>query len=173
MSFPAGAASVLHPKEGIMPDLSYIHPMIVHFPIALLIVGFLFEVIGVVLNKEFYSKAAFILLLLGTAGAVAAYVTGNLAGEGVTEMGSLKQALERHEDSAAATLWIIAGVAAVRIVMVVTKRFTGSLRWVAVALYCVGVFFIARTGHLGGNLVYKHAAGVQLQIGSGQSSDVE
>jgi uncharacterized membrane protein len=154
-----------------MPDLTYIHPMIVHFPIALLITGFLFEVVGVAANKEFYSKAAFILLLLGTAGAVGAYITGNLAGDGVSELGSLKQALEAHEDSAVASLWIIGGIAVVRILMVVTKRFAGSLRWLAVAFYLVGVLSIARTGHLGGNLVYKHAAGVQLEIGGESSSD--
>jgi uncharacterized membrane protein len=154
-----------------MPDLDYIHPMIVHFPIALIIVGFLFEVVGVAANKEFYSKAAFILLLLGTAGVVGAYITGNLAGAGISEMGPLKQALEKHEDAAVMTLWIINGIAAARILLIATKRFTGSLRWVAVALYLVGVLAIARTGHLGGNLVYRHAAGVQLQIGNETSSD--
>jgi uncharacterized membrane protein len=154
-----------------MPDLTYIHPMIIHFPIALLIVGFLFEVVGVAANKEFYSKAAFILLLLGGAGAVAAYITGNLAGDGLSEMGPLKQALEEHEDAAVVTLWIIGGIVAARILMVATKRFTGSLRWLAVAFFLVGVLAIARTGHLGGNLVYRHAAGVQLQIGNETSSD--
>jgi uncharacterized membrane protein len=154
-----------------MPDLDYIHPMIVHFPIALIIIGFLFEVVGVAANKEFYSKAAFILLLLGAAGTVGAYITGNLAGGGLSEMGPLKQALEAHEDSAVTTLWIVGGIAAARILMVATKRFTGTLRWLAVAFYIVGVLAMARTGHLGGNLVYKHAAGVQLQIGSDPSTD--
>ncbi len=147
-----------------MPVSEYIHPMIVHFPIALILVGFLFEVVGVAAKKEFYSKAAFILLLFGTAGVVAAYITGNRAGDGLSEMGSLKQAIENHEESALVTLVLIGVVAAVRIALAVTKRFAGSLRWIAVALYLVGVLSIIRTGHLGGTLVYRHAAGVQLQV---------
>jgi uncharacterized membrane protein len=154
-----------------MPGTEYIHPMIVHFPIALILVGFLFEVVGVVAKREFYSKAAFILLLIGAAGVIAAYVTGNRAGGGLSEMGSLKQAIENHEDSALVTMVLVLVVAAVRIMMAATKRFAGSLRWIAVALYFVGVLSIIRTGHLGGTLVYRHAAGVQLQIEDAPSTE--
>ncbi len=154
-----------------MPGTEYIHPMIVHFPIALILVGFLFEVFGMLSKKEFYSKSAFLLLLLGAAGVIAAYITGNRAGDGLSEVGSLKQALESHEDSALVTVVLIGAVAAARIVMVATKRFSGALRWSAVALYFVGVLSIIRTGHLGGTLVYRHAAGVQLQIEDESSTE--
>jgi uncharacterized membrane protein len=63
-----------------MIDTVHIHPMIVHFPIALLIVGFLFDILSLFIKKEFYSNAGFYLLILGTLGIIAAYFTGNLAG---------------------------------------------------------------------------------------------
>jgi uncharacterized membrane protein len=63
-----------------MFDTTHIHPMIVHFPIALIIVGFLADLIGILLKKEFFSRTGFYLLILGTLGAVTAYITGNLGG---------------------------------------------------------------------------------------------
>lgn len=148
-----------------MFDTQYIHPMIVHFPIALLIVGLLADIIGLLSKKEFFSKAGFYLLILGTLGVIAAFITGNLAGEGVTEAGSLKQALENHEDAAELSIWLISAAAVVRIIFAVMKKYTGILKWIAFALFLIGVLSIARTGYYGGELVFKHAAGVQFNLG--------
>ncbi|MDP3147974.1 MAG: DUF2231 domain-containing protein [Ignavibacteria bacterium] len=148
-----------------MFDISHLHPMIVHFPIALLIVGFLAEVVGLVLKKEFFTKAAFYLLILGTLGVVSAYITGNIAGDGVSETGQLKNALETHEQAAQLTLWLMVGAAIVRIALVWMKKFDGILKYVAFVLFLAGVLSVARTGFYGGELVYKHAAGVQFNFG--------
>lgn len=150
-----------------MLDLTHLHPMIIHFPIALLFVGFLADAIGLTLKKEFFTKAGFYLLILGTLGVVAAYLSGNYAGEGVTEAGALKQALETHEDAATLTLWLMIGASLVRGAMVFFKKYTGIYRWVALVIFFLGVASIARTGFYGGELVYKHAAGVQFDFGFG------
>lgn len=148
-----------------MIDTSHLHPMIVHFPIALLIVGFLAEAVSLIIKKEFFSKAGFYLLILGTLGVVAAYFSGDFAGDGITETGTLKQALETHEEAATLTLWLMVGAALVRIAFVVLKKYNGVFKAIAFALFLVGVISIARTGFYGGELVYKHAAGVQLNLG--------
>ncbi len=150
-----------------MIDLTYIHPMVVHFPIALLMIGFLSEVTGAILKKEFFSTAAFYLIILGTIGVVAAYFSGGFAGEGITETGTLKQALETHESAALLTVWLVVATALVRVALVVLKKFQGSLQWIAIVLFLVSVLSIARTGHYGGQLVFKHAAGVRLDLGLG------
>ncbi len=149
-----------------MFDLSYLHPMVVHFPIALLIVGVIADITGVVLKKEFFTRAAFYLLLLGTIGLGVTYLSGEAAGEGVVETGSLKMALEAHEDAAKLTLWAMVVTAVVRIALIVIKKMKGVLHWVSVGLFVIGVATMVRTAHYGGELVYKHAAGVQLQIGN-------
>jgi uncharacterized membrane protein len=154
-------------KETKMIDTQHIHPMIVHFPIALLIVGLLADAAGLISKKDFFSKAGFYLLILGTLGVVAAYFSGNLAGDGVTEAGSLKQALESHEEAAELSIWLMSAAALVRIAFVAVKKYSGSLKWIAFALFLIGVLSIARTGYYGGELVYKHAAGVQLDLGFG------
>lgn len=150
-----------------MLDLTHLHPMIVHFPIALLIVGFLADAIGLIFKKDFFIKAGLYLLILGTLGVVAAYLSGNYAGAGITEAGALKQALETHEEAATLTLWLMIGAALVRIAMVVLKKYVGVYRWVAFLIFFLGVLSIARTGFYGGELVYKHAAGVKFDLGFG------
>jgi uncharacterized membrane protein len=147
-----------------MLDPTHLHPMIIHFPIALLIVGFLAELIGVITTREFYSRAGFYLLLLGTAGVVAGYISGDLAGEGLAEGGALKAALEAHEGAAQLALWIAVATSLVRIGLVATRRYAGALRWIPLVMFFVSVLAIARTGYFGGQLVFKHAAGVQLSL---------
>jgi uncharacterized membrane protein len=139
--------------------------MIVHFPIALLIVGFLSELISLILKKEFFSRAGYYLLILGTVGVIAAYLSGEYAGDGITEAGALKQALETHESAALLSLWLMVGAALVRIALVFFKKHNGVFKWAAFILFLLGVLSIARTGYYGGELVFKHAAGVQFNLG--------
>ncbi len=148
-----------------MIDTTHLHPMIVHFPIALIIVGFLAELTSFFIKKEFLSTAAFYLLILGTLGVVAAYFTGQYAGDGIVEVGALKQALETHEDAAELTLWIMILAAMARIAIVILKKYHGAYKGLAFVLFLFGVAAIARTGFYGGELVYKHAAGVKINLG--------
>jgi uncharacterized membrane protein len=149
----------------------YIHPMIVHFPIALVIVAFATEVTGAILHREFFSKTALLLLVLGALGAIAAYISGNIAGDGVTEAGPLGAALEEHEDAATLTLWLVIIVAVIRTFMAYKRWMSGWRQWLAVLLLGLSVASVARTGHLGGQLVFRHAAGVQLDLGFPSSSN--
>jgi uncharacterized membrane protein len=150
-----------------MIDLTYIHPMVVHFPIALLIIGFIAEVTGAIFKKEFFSKAALYLVIIGALGVVAAYFSGDFAGDGITETGTLKQALELHESAAILTVWLVIATALLRTALVLLKKFHGTLQWVSIALFLIATLSIARTGHYGGQLVFKHAAGVRLDLGFG------
>ena len=148
-------------------DLTHLHPMIVHFPIALLITGFLSDIVGLTTKREFFSQAGFLMLVLGTLGLVAAYISGEQAGDGIIEAGALKQALETHEGSATLTLWVVIIAAAFRISLVLFKKYKGALKMVSLTLFFLGVLALARTGYYGGELVFKHAAGVQLDLGFG------
>jgi uncharacterized membrane protein len=155
-----------------MIDPTHLHPMVVHFPIALIVVGFFSDLIGVLLKRDFFLRAGLYLLLLGTAGVVAAYFSGDFAGEGLAEGGALKQALETHESAATFSLWVMVATVLVRITLLATKKFTGVLRWIPISFFLLGVLSIARTGFYGGQLVYKHAAGVSISIeGIGSSGE--
>ena len=153
-----------------MFDTTHIHPMIIHFPIALLIVGFLFDFAGVFVKKEFFSRTGFYLLILGTLGVVAAYITGNLAGKGIAEAGTLKQAIDTHEGAATLTLWLMIIASVVRLGLVLLKKYEGTFQWISLIIFLAGVLSIARTGYYGGELVFKHAAGIQFNLGAGLDS---
>lgn len=50
--------------------------MIIHFPIALLMVGFLLEITGLFSNNKFYKNATFYLQLLTNTGHIFLYLIG-------------------------------------------------------------------------------------------------
>ena len=139
--------------------------MIVHFPIALVIIGFLSDAVGLVTKRKFFVSAGLYLVVLGTVGTLAAYLSGDVAGEGIEEVGALGRALETHEDAALLAVWAMGILAIARATLAVTRRMTGWAQWVMIVLLAVGVGTIVRTGYYGGQLVYRHAAGVQLTFG--------
>lgn len=148
-----------------MIDLTHLHPMIVHFPIALLIIGFLTDLTGLFIKREFLTQTGFYLLILGALGTIAALLSGEQAGEGIVEAGALKQAIEMHEEAAELAVWLVGIAAVVRILLVILKKYTGAFKIAALVLFMVGVGAVARTGYYGGKLVYEHAAGVQFNLG--------
>ncbi len=148
-----------------MFDTNHLHPMIVHFPIALLLVGFLFEVLSLFIKKEVFSTAAFYLLILGTLGVIGAYISGDIAGDGISESGMLKNALDSHEDAAFIALCIAVSASIIKTGYVLLKKNYLALKWLSFVLFLCGAIAVCRTGYYGGQLVYKYAAGVQLNIG--------
>ena len=144
---------------------THLHAMIVHFPIALVLVAFVSELAGFFLNRKFYQQVSLYILALAALGAIAAFLTGDAAGDGM-DGGSLKKALEIHEQSATLTLWLTIVAAVVKIGLTLLKK---EIRWVKVAAFILlfaAAGSVARTGYLGGQLVFKHAAGVELGIGN-------
>ncbi len=146
-----------------MISATHLHAMAVHFPIALLLVGFLFEVISFFYKKDFFKFSAFYLLLLGTIGTIVSYFAGEAAGDGMEE-GTLGKAIELHEQAATIALWLTIITALVYTIIHLLKYRKGWLRIIAVILFAGVIGSIARTGYLGGQLVYKHGAGVELAL---------
>lgn len=146
-----------------MISASHLHAMIIHFPIALLIAGFLSEVIALVSKKEFFRNAAFYLLVLGAMGAGAAYLSGDYAGEGI-EDGPLEGPMELHEQAAAITLWLSIITALFRAGIFYFKSQASWAKWVSIVLFAATIGSVGYTGYLGGQLVYSHGAGVELAL---------
>lgn len=155
-----------------MISSTHLHAMVVHFPIALLLVGFLFETISFFYKKEFFRQSAFYLLILGMLGTVASYLAGNAAGEGMEE-GALSKAMELHEQAATISLWLTIITALVYAAIYFLKYKRTWLRIIAVLLFAGVIGSIARTGYLGGQLVYKHGAGVELALPDFSNPDVQ
>lgn len=146
-----------------MISSTHMHAMAVHFPIALLMVGFLSELISFFFNKMFFRRVAFYLLVLSTFGTIASYLSGKAAGEGMDE-GSLAKAMALHEQAATISLWLIIVTAVFYLGIFILKNNKSWLRILSIILFAGAIAAIARTGYLGGQLVYAHGAGVELAL---------
>ena len=151
-----------------MESLSQLHPQIVHFPLALFFVYLLLEIIGTVFKKDFFSKAAHLILFLGVLGAFAAVLTGNSAEDAARALSKAGasipfKAIGGHEDYANFIMWFFAGLLVLRTYFVIKKKFTGGIKYIFVVLAIAGAFLVYRTGYLGGRLVYKYGVGTDLK----------
>lgn len=159
-----------------MDFLGSLHPKIIHFPIALFFVYTLLETVGLILKKEIFTKAAFIILVLGLIGALGAVLTGNQAEEIWKNWTSTsKHLLEEHETYATITLWYFFGLAILRTMFVINveikKKFSKHVTKMKigfVVLALAGCYFVYETGEHGGKLVYKHGVGTSIDKQSGQ-----
>ncbi len=135
-----------------------LHPMLVHFPIALLTTSVAFEALAMRWPSERLRASSLDMLVVGVLAAVAAVVSGHLAEEAVENRGIPEQVLEWHEGLGFATFWIFAGVLAMRVAMA-----WGLLRdrpiW-PLLLGLVGIAVLLVAGYFGGELVYRFGAGV-------------
>lgn len=137
--------------------------MVVHFPVALLITGFISEIAHIFTRKQFFRQAGLYLLLLGAAGAVVAWFSGNAAGDGMEE-GSLGRAIALHEAAATRAIWATLLAAATRLAVEFSKTRYAWAHVGAFLLYTTSIGATAQTGYLGGQLVFQHGAGVELGL---------
>jgi uncharacterized membrane protein len=141
----------------------HFHAMVIHFPIALLIVGFLSELIALISKKLFFKNASLYLLLLGTLGVLVAYFSGDYAGDGMTD-GLLQKPMGMHQEAALVTLWTAITTALVRTLMYYFNYEKPWAKLTSFLLFVLLVSAVARTGYLGGELVFKHGAGIELAL---------
>jgi uncharacterized membrane protein len=137
-----------------MLNTAHLHPMIVHFPIALIIVGFLAEVLSLFFKSEkCLSKTGFYLMILGTLAAIAAWSTGNLFTNEPTQ-GAVLQVFDKHETGALITMILMILCSAFRIYLVIARKEETVLKWLAFGIYFLGFSAVSITGYLGGTMVY-------------------
>jgi len=137
-----------------MFETSHLHPLIVHFPIALIIVGFFADVVYLFFKDEkCLSKTGFYLMVLGALAAIAAWSTGQLFTSEPTE-GDIVKVFARHETGALITMILMVLGATLRIYLVVKKKEETSMKWVVFAIYFLGFAAVVFTGLMGGTMVY-------------------
>lgn len=138
--------------------------MVVHFPIALLIVGFAFASLTLVCKKctksdcslddnkpSCVQKVSYWLLSLGALSAVVAILTGLFF---TNEMqGPLGTMRDTHALLAGATT-ITALIAAAVYTYYIYKAHTKPVLFIGYSLYVICTILVAITGHYGGEMVY-------------------
>lgn len=145
-----------------MPPWNHVHPLVVHFPIALLLTAPLLVLLGLAwpAQRRGIHAAALAQLGLGVLAAGAALVTGNAATGFAQRTHELRDTLAAHEHYAQFTagaftiltalfacLWWMSGR--------LGKGTLNALLVLWLALSLVGMASLAQTGHLGGRMVHE------------------
>ncbi len=137
-----------------------IHPMLVHFPIALLSAAVFFDLLGGKWRPEDCRIASLYTLVLGFAGAGVSVISGGMAEDAAERSGVPEQAIELHESLGFAAFWIFAGLLGLRV--------AAGLGWIreqrmgALLVGIAGVVVMLVASYYGGSLVYDYGAGVSV-----------
>lgn len=149
-----------------IPSWAGIHPLVVHFPVALLLVAPVFLVIAIALpaaRARHYLAGALLLMVLGTAAASIAVESGEAAGVLAERTPEISAALERHQHLAVTTRNVFLGLtlAFAAAVLVAGLRkpsrvWTSVVPAVFVVAYAFAAVLLANTAHQGGTLVHRY-----------------
>ncbi|MDR9856177.1 DUF2231 domain-containing protein [Paenibacillus sp. VCA1] len=137
-----------------------LHPLIVHFPIALLFLAAVMQLFAI-WRPRLFDRTADILLGLGFLSGIAAYMTGD-GGEryAISVFGATRDMIHKHENIAFYTLIVYGLLLAVKILFRlpgVRRRFAAGMRWASplvMILSLAGLVLVYYTGHYGGQIVY-------------------
>lgn len=146
-------------------ELHLLHPMVVHFPIALLTLGLAASVLEAWRGRPAWlTEAASWLLWLGAASVWAAVGLGLLAERTAEHVPMAWEVLAHHEELAYWTGGIFSGLAVWRIWM--HRRSYEVGRWIKVTFlagWVLAVGVLMYTAQHGGQLVYEYGMGVSVE----------
>jgi uncharacterized membrane protein len=138
-----------------------IHPVLVHFPIALLSAAAGLDLVAWAFwRNRPLRQVATLLYVLGTGGALAAYFTGRSAEPTIHLPGMAHAVVKEHWDWAFRTVWFFGAATLVRLVLLRRRDPKPSVVAVLALAGLVGVGLLLETGDRGGRLVYEHGVGV-------------
>jgi uncharacterized membrane protein len=132
-----------------------LHPAVVHFPIALGVVGAVAELLYLILRKSWVKWLGPILLTLALAGSGVAYFSGQAVHDKAVDQGVPHAAIEEHEE---ACVWAL-GALGLATLLAWAVRPKGKGIWLSALIALLAAATTLRTGYLGGELVYVHGAG--------------
>ncbi len=140
-----------------------LHPLIVHFPLALLVVAVLADLLAFAVRRWTWLRpAATGLYVLGGASAVLTYFTGTWAADVVGVSAEAEPLLTEHADLGWWTMWFFGVYALIRLgaAWYDAMRDHRAAQGVLCAVALGGLFLLWETGEHGGELVYRHGIGV-------------
>lgn len=138
---------------------AHFHPMTVHFPVAMILVGFLIDLISMFRKKEpCLSQMGYYMVILGMIAAIVAFGTGYYFTNSLSgEAGTVR---DEHKLFATFTLVFIILAATFRVLIAYLKKEHTYLRWIGLCLFLCSFIFVAITGYLGGMLVQNYLMGI-------------
>jgi len=156
-----------------MPDIGSLHPQIVHFVIALGLVGIALRLVSLVARASWLSPAAATLIIIAAAASVAAAKSGDQTHENSERIPGARLAVQHHELWGHRTRYVLLGVAGLEILTLLfaSKGAGRPLRFLTAAGGVAAGVCIFMVGDLGGDVVYEYAGGIGTR--SGDPADID
>ena len=163
----------------LLPDWQQLHPLIVHFPTALLLVAPIFVLIGILRPPAPalpFLLSALLLMVLGTIASYVALSTGVVAGSQTRLTPEVEAILRHHRLLAETTVLMFSALTVVFAAIVLVPRLLASqstrvitalLPAVFLVLYAAGAVLLVNTAHMGGRLVHEFGITASHPAGSG------
>lgn len=141
-----------------------IHPLLVHFPIALLFAAVLLDALALFLREKHPALhlGAVVMYGMGTLGALAAFFSGRDAADQVQLPAAAQTVLTEHADLGLWTVWFFGIYALIRIGVLVFDKKARSALWLPLLLVGAGgLYLVWETAEHGAQMVFEHGVGVQ------------
>jgi len=151
-----------------MPDIGRYHPIIIHFVIALSMVGIALRWFSLSGKLPFTRPAAATLLILAALAGVAAAQSGSEAHERVERIPGVAAQVRAHEDAgewARDALLVVAGLEVLGLLLVKLDRFRRYAEYASAVVCLAAAGAVYKAGDRGGDLVYSYAGGPGLRTG--------
>jgi uncharacterized membrane protein len=142
------------------------HPIMVHFPIALLLASVALDWLGYALARPGFTRAGFYALVLGAAGAGVAALLGPDHVSGA----DARALLGWHQLFALLTVLIAVSLGAVRFLS--TRGISGGAALAYLAATAALVVAVSLTGYFGGELTYHLGVGVSNSAAGSSGADL-
>ena len=139
-------------------DMANIHPLIVHFPIAMLTSFLILELFATVTKNERVHIASSWMLYVGTLGALATVVAGFLAASTVSHGSAVHEIIGSHKQLGLSVLGLSVILTVWRLVS--RERLSGMALALNITLAVIMVGLLTMGADLGGQMVYKYGVGV-------------
>ena len=151
-----------------MPDLGPFHPILVHFVVALGVVGVALRLVSLTGRLGWTRPAATLLLLIAAGASVAAVQSGQDSHGPAERVPGAREAVQTHEDLGEDTRNLFLLVAALEIAALAFMKKEKVQRWLLLASGVAGIaaaVVLYEAAEHGGSLVYSFAGGVGLRTG--------
>ncbi|MEG1611176.1 MAG: DUF2231 domain-containing protein [Alistipes sp.] len=133
-------------------NLLHLHPMLVHFPIALALVALVFDLAAYYFKHEWLNKAAVTLTLFAALGACAAIFSGVFLTKPVAGLAATLK--DQHVMYAMVATVFLALSTLVGLISLLKYLHATKLRYLFTVCLLVAAIFISLTGMVGGSIVY-------------------
>ena len=146
-----------------MPPIGELHPIVVHFVVALGLVGIVFRILSLLPFGKWATHAATVLIVMAAGASVLAVKSGAASHGPAERIPGARPLVQEHEELGEKARTVLLVLAALELIGLATRRREKMARGLAIASAVVGLptaGLIYGASKHGGELVYDYAGGV-------------